>query len=91
MVYTGNFTAKQEISIILSFIAFCKASVYKSCKDVATNASHAVSGAYELEDGRHFFRIGDVPHCGSGGWSLEFFENLELHIFLVATLLRNSS
>ena len=70
MIYTGNFTAKQEISIILSFIAFCKASVYKSCKDFATNVPHAVSGVYELEDGRHFCRIGDVPHCGSGGWTL---------------------
>ena len=44
--------------------------MYKSCKDVALNVPNAASGAYELTDGRHFCRIGDVPHCGSGGWTL---------------------
>ena len=51
-----------------SLIVFC--AVYKSCKDIGRNVPHAVSGVYELEDGRHLCRIGDVPHCGPGGWTL---------------------
>ena len=53
-----------------SIISFCKLSVYKSCKDIALDQPGAASGAYELEDGSHFCRIGDIPDCGSGGWTL---------------------
>ena len=47
-----------------------KISVYKSCKDMALDQPGAASGAYELEEGSHFCRIGDIPECGSGGWTL---------------------
>ena len=30
----------------------------------------AKSGVYELEDGKHFCRMGDVTGCGAGGWTL---------------------
>ena len=43
---------------------------YKSCKEIEQNLPNAASGVYNLTDGRHFCRIGDIPECGSGGWTL---------------------
>ena len=31
---------------------------------------NATSGVYNLKDGRHFCRMGDISGCGSGGWTL---------------------
>ena len=56
------------MSALIAFL--CNVSVYKSCKQLALHQQSAASGAYELEDGSHFCRIGDIPECGSGGWTL---------------------
>ena len=31
---------------------------------------NAASGVYDLESGRHFCNMSEIPNCGGGGWTL---------------------
>ncbi|XP_065070552.1 uncharacterized protein LOC135695369 [Rhopilema esculentum] len=74
-VFLGGHCAKGQCSrnwktIVIKSELFPVTKVFKSCREVFLEKENAASGVYDLESGRHFCNMSEIPNCGGGGWTL---------------------